>query len=429
MSRSALASAAVVGAAPAGLAPAGAALASGDAPPGRRRMRAPTPAPTAPAFAPAPRPSSAATPAAAPAVRPAPSLAENGRAAVPLAGADGKRPVRAATSAKTLMPPPELHQQQRTGPDAGAGAAVAGGTVQGGKLDEVRAIAELRRAILQKASEVGIAPDRLEDVLQSLQAIHQHHDLAGPPRARAPAAGTEAARDRDAPPPTPPRNLRPARAAAMPAPEPVWAGATPGLARPSPSARRPDLAGHRGAPGSVSAPDLANCRTAPSAATPAVAPRPVATTAPRMAAAAAFAAAAAIEGRGIAETRTRTARSRGTSASRTRSPGNGLARAAARAERNTAAGRERAGRALEDLCTGEEVTGTVVAVRLMGIWFDVGAAKFGVMPKRLFSKDQPVFEVGDTVEGLRVDSVDLDCGGRLTLSGVGVMFAPPGADA
>jgi len=81
---------------------------------------------------------------------------------------------------------------------------------------------------------------------------------------------------------------------------------------------------------------------------------------------------------------------------------------------------------VSELVAGEEVNGTVAAIiPNWGIWFDIGAMKYGRMPKRLMGKDLPEdLRVGDVVEGLRVDRVDT-VNQRFTLSGEGLEFGEP----
>jgi len=83
------------------------------------------------------------------------------------------------------------------------------------------------------------------------------------------------------------------------------------------------------------------------------------------------------------------------------------------------------GRRISEIMQGDEMTGIVtVVVRSRGIWFDVGAVKYGFMPRRLIKGNMPDFRVGDIVEGLRVERVDVmrDC---FTLSGEGLEFGEP----
>lgn len=87
-------------------------------------------------------------------------------------------------------------------------------------------------------------------------------------------------------------------------------------------------------------------------------------------------------------------------------------------------GREPAPRPPRELVAGQEVNGTVAAVGPAGIWFDVGAAKCGLLPRRLFSPNQPDFKVGDIVEGLLVERVDT-ASQRFMLSSVCAEFAGP----
>jgi len=80
---------------------------------------------------------------------------------------------------------------------------------------------------------------------------------------------------------------------------------------------------------------------------------------------------------------------------------------------------------IEDLRINDEVTGRVIGKnRGNGIWFNIGGDRHALMPVRLFSRNQPDFEVGDIVEGLRVAEIDLTVG-RVMLSGVGVVFTAP----
>jgi len=71
------------------------------------------------------------------------------------------------------------------------------------------------------------------------------------------------------------------------------------------------------------------------------------------------------------------------------------------------------------------MTGTVaVVIPGKGIWFDVGAVKYGMMPRRLVKDNMPNFRVGDIVEGLYVKNVDV-ASQRFTLSGEGLDFSDP----
>lgn len=73
-------------------------------------------------------------------------------------------------------------------------------------------------------------------------------------------------------------------------------------------------------------------------------------------------------------------------------------------------------RALEDLATGERIWGRVVFVGSIGTWFDIGADKEGLMPTRLYPKQDLKLGAGDEVTGLRVHTVDLGSQ-RFTLDG------------
>lgn len=84
------------------------------------------------------------------------------------------------------------------------------------------------------------------------------------------------------------------------------------------------------------------------------------------------------------------------------------------------------GMPVKDLVVGQEANGTVVdIVPSMGIFFDIGAQKYGRLPKRHMGRDLPEdLRVGDVVEGLRIDRVDV-ANQRFTLSGEGLEFGEP----
>lgn len=83
------------------------------------------------------------------------------------------------------------------------------------------------------------------------------------------------------------------------------------------------------------------------------------------------------------------------------------------------------GTPIHDLHVGMEVNGAVATiVPQFGIWFDIGAVKYGMMPKRLFRNDMPDFQVGDIVEGLHIETVDT-ANQRFTVSGEGLDFGEP----
>uniref|UniRef100_A0A7S4UR65 S1 motif domain-containing protein n=1 Tax=Alexandrium monilatum TaxID=311494 RepID=A0A7S4UR65_9DINO len=84
------------------------------------------------------------------------------------------------------------------------------------------------------------------------------------------------------------------------------------------------------------------------------------------------------------------------------------------------------GTPVKDLAVGDEANGRVVAVVPgIGVFFDVGAQRYGLVPKQMMGKEIPRdLRVGDVVEGLTIDEVDCKTQ-RFTLSALDMEFGPP----